>query len=63
MADWNAKHALRNVPQPYKTWLGRPLLVIMIIVMLPYAIVTEGGQWCKEVAGEVADAWREIKDW
>jgi hypothetical protein len=63
MAEWNVKHALRDVPQPYKLYIGRTLMPIIFIPALIFAAVTEGFGWCKEMAYEMCDAWREIKEW
>lgn len=63
MAEWNVKHALKRVPQPYKTWVARSVLPFFFVIMVPYAAIAEGAGWCKEMAGEVADAWRDVRTW
>jgi hypothetical protein len=63
MADWNMKKALRSVPQPYKTWIARSTLPFYFIVAVPLCAVVEGAKWCKEIAGEVVYAWREVRHW
>lgn len=63
MADWNVRKALRPVPQPYKTWIARAILPFACLVMVPYIAIVEGAGWCKEIAGEVVDAWRDMETW
>lgn len=63
MADWNVKDALRPIPQPYKTWIARAILPLVFLVIVPYAAVVESAGWCKEMAGEVVDAWRDVRTW
>jgi len=57
------KDALKPVPQPYKTYLGRAALVVGIPVLVPFAAVVEGADWCKEMYGEIVDAWHGVKEW
>jgi hypothetical protein len=55
--------ALQPVPQPYKTWIARPLFFGSVAILMPYAAAVESAGWCKEVSKEIKDAWDEVKDW
>lgn len=63
MAEWSIKGALKKVPQPYKTWIARIILPFFLVATILIAAVRESAVWCKEMARESADAWREVRSW
>jgi hypothetical protein len=63
MSDFSVKRLLRSVPQPYKTWIARALLVPFFVVMVPFAAIVESAKWCAGTAVEIIDAWREVRHW
>ena len=61
MADWNLKRALRPIPQPYKAYVVRMILPFFFLVDILISAAIEGFDWCKEMAEEVAAAWRDVR--
>jgi hypothetical protein len=60
----NLQNSLKPIPQPYKRWIGRPLALAFIAVLLPVAAAIDAFDWLNDIVErEVVGIWREIADW
>lgn len=63
MTEWNLKDMLKDVPQPYKTWVVRACIPPIFVIGIPLAAAYDSVQWGKEMIEEVVDAWCYVRTW
>lgn len=60
---FNVKQATRDVRQPYRKWIARAVLLLVVLIGLIPSILWECGKVVGDHIAEVASAWKEAADW
>jgi hypothetical protein len=57
------KDIVKPLPQPYKAYAARLVLVCSVPILVPLSVIVEGSAWCKEMYREYIDAWQSVREW
>lgn len=57
------RQLVKPVPQPYKKWLARFVLVVTLIPSVAIVGAIDAAKWLGQVAEEVWDGWKDVARW